>query len=161
MKGNGWKFVLLVSLTLNLSFLITVGYMHFKQAQYRITPFGGKIEKNRFLFEELSLRPEQMEKMKARALLFRKEVDVKRNAIAEKKRTLFRLIGADQPETPAIDATLDEISSMQENLQKSVVQHILETKSLLNKEQQKKLFDLIEHTMHTGKQATCLPLETH
>ena len=161
MRRNFWRFVLAISLALNLSFLITVGYMHFKQSQYRTTPFGGKIEKNKFLFEELSLRPEQMEKMKERSLLFRKEVDGKRNAIAEKKRKLFTLIGENQPETPAIDAAIDEISSMQEDLQKRVVQHILETKSLLNKEQQKKFLDLIENTMHRGRQAECFPQETN
>lgn len=161
MRRNCWRFVLAISLALNFSFLITVGYMYFKQSQYRTTPFGGKIEKNRFLFEELSLQPEQMEKMKARALSFRRAVDGKRKAIAEKRKKLFTLIGSNQPETPAIDAIIDEISSMQEDLQKNVVQHILETKSLLNKEQQKKFFDLIKNTMHTGKQAECLPQETN
>ena len=160
MRRNFWRFVLAISLALNFSFLITVGYMHFKQSQYWTTPFGGKIEKNRFPFEGLSLQPEQMGKMKERALSFRREVDEKRNAIAEKRKKLFMLIRTDQPETPAIDATINEMSLMQQNLQKSIVQHILETKSLLNKEQQKKFLDLIENTMHRGRQAECFSQET-
>ena len=161
MRRNFWRFVLAVSLILNLSFLITVGYMHFKQSQYWTNPFGTKIDKNRFLFEELSLQPEQMEKMKQRALSFRKGVDGKRNAIAEKRKELFTLIRTDQSETPAIDATINELSSMQVDLQKTIVLHILGTKSLLNKEQQMKLFDLIENTMHSGGQIECLPQDRH
>jgi Spy/CpxP family protein refolding chaperone len=161
MRSNIWKFILAISLILNFSVLITVGYMYYKQSQYRTTPLGFKIEKNRFLFEELSLQPEQAETMKQRALLFRREVDDKRNAIAEKRKKLFALIRADKSETKAIEATINEISSMQKDLQKNIVLHILETKAQLNKDQQKKLFDLIENAMHTGGQIGCLSPETN
>ena len=160
MRSNIWKFILAVSLVLNFSVLITAGYMHYKQSQYRITPLGFKIEKNRFLFEELSLQPEQMANMKQRALAFHGEVDDKRSAIAEKRKKLFALIRADKSETKTIEATINELSSMQKDLQKSIVLHILETKARLNKEQQKKLFDLIENTMHSEKQMECFSPET-
>jgi Spy/CpxP family protein refolding chaperone len=159
MRSNFWKFILAISLVLNFSVLITVGYMHYKQSQYWTTPLGIKIDKNRFLFEELSLQPEQMETMKQKALAFHREVDDKRSAIAEKRKKLFTLIRADKTETKAIEAIINEISSMQKDLQKGILLHILETKALLNKEQQKKLFGLIENTMHTGRQIECLPPE--
>lgn len=161
MRSNFWKFILAISLILNFSVLITAGYMHYKQSQHRTTPLGFKIEKNRFLFEELSLQPRQMETMKQRALSFHREVDDKRNAIAEKRRKLFALIRADKPETKAIETTINEISSMQKDLQKNIVLHILETKALLNKEQQNKLFDLIENAMHTSGQTGCLSEATN
>jgi Spy/CpxP family protein refolding chaperone len=161
MKSNIWKFILAISLILNASILATVGYMHYKQSQYRTTPLGFRIEKNRFLFEELSLRPGQVETLKERALLFHREVDDKRTAITEKRKKLFALIRADQSETKAIEATINQISSLQKDLQKNIVLHILETKALLNKEQQHKLFDLIENTMHTDGQTGCLPQATN
>jgi Spy/CpxP family protein refolding chaperone len=161
MRSNIGKFILAISLILNFSILITVGYMHYKQSQYRTTPLGFKIGKNRFLFEELSLQPEQMAKMKQRALVFHGEVDNKRSVIAEKRRKLFVLIRADKPETKTIETTINEISSMQKDLQKDIVLHILETKALLNKEQQKKLFDLIENAMHAGGQMECLSQGTN
>lgn len=157
MRRNWLRFVLAISLALNFSFLFTVGYMHFKQKQYWTTPFGGKIEKNRFLFEGLSLQPEQREKMKQRALSFRSQVDGKRKAIAEKRKELFALIRADQSDTPAIDAAINDLSSMQVDLQKTIVLHILGTKDLLDEDQQKRLFDLMENTMHSGGQIECLP----
>ena len=157
MRPNWLRFFLLISLALNFSFLFTVGYMHFKQEQYWTTPFGGKIEKNKFLFEGLSLQPEQRQKMKQRALSFRGQVDGKRKVIAEKRKKLFALLRADQSDTPAIDAAIKDLSSMQEDLQKTIVFHILGTKDLLDKEQQNRLFDLIENTMHSGGQIECLP----
>jgi Spy/CpxP family protein refolding chaperone len=159
MRSNIWKFILASSLVLNISVLITVGYMHYKQSQRWTTPLGVNVEGNRFFFEELSLQPEQMEKMRQRAHSFHSEVDAKRSAIAEKRKTLFALIRADRPETKKIDAAINEISSMQEALQKNIVQHMLETKVLLNKEQQKKLFDLIESTISTGRQMDCSSME--
>jgi Spy/CpxP family protein refolding chaperone len=159
MRSNFWKFILAISLVLNFSVLVTVGYMHYKQSQYWTTPLGFKIEKDRFLFEELSLQPEQMEKMKQRALSFHREVDGKRSAIAEKRKKLFTLIRADKPETKAIEAVINDISAMQKDLQKGIVLHILDTKALLNKEQQKRLFNLIESTMYTGRQMDCSPIK--
>jgi Spy/CpxP family protein refolding chaperone len=161
MRRNWLRFVLAISLALNFSFLFTVGYMHFKQKQYWTTPFGGKIEKDRFLFEELSLQPEQREKMKQRALSFRSQVDGKRKAIAEKRKELFTLIRTDQSEAPTMDAVINELSSMQADLQKTIVLHILGTKDLLDEEQQKRLFDLMENTMHSGGQIECLPQDRH
>ncbi len=161
MRRNWLRFVLVISLALNFSFLLTVGYMHFKQKQYWTTPFGGTIEKNRFLFEGLSLQPEQRQKMKQRALSFRSQVDGKRKIIAEKRKELFALLRADQSDRPAIDAVIKDLSSMQEDLQKTIVLHILGTKDLLDKEQQKRLFDLMAKTMHSGGPIECLPQNRH
>jgi len=91
MKGSVWKFVLLVSLALNLSVLVTVGYLYHRQTGSWVSPFGMKMAKNRFIFEELSLSPAQMEAMKARALLFRAEIDRSRLAVTEKRREIVSL----------------------------------------------------------------------
>jgi hypothetical protein len=147
MRNSILRFALAASLILNISVLATVGYMYYKQSDYWITPFGAKMEKDRFLFEELSLRPQQLKSMKERAVNFRAEIDRRRREIAGKQMTMLNLMRADVPDKKAIDAAISDISRMQEEMQRVVATHILEEKGTLDKNQQRKFFDLIENAM--------------
>ena len=155
MKNSTLKFLLLISLILNISILGAAGYQYYKKSTYWTSPFGTKIEKGRFLFEELSLRSEQVKAMKKKAIPFREEVDRKRHEIALKRKELINLLRADSPDIKAIDSTISQISRAQEEMQRKVTIHLLEEKALLDKEQQKKFFDLIENAMTEGRQMGC------
>jgi hypothetical protein len=147
MTNSTLKFVLAASLILNISILATAGYVYYKQSDYWVSPCGVKIKKDRFLFEELSLRPEQLKTMKERAMDFRAEIDRRRKEIAGKRVTLLNLMRADIPDKKAIDTVISDISGKQEEMQRVVAMHILEEKATLDKDQQKKFLDLIENAM--------------
>jgi Spy/CpxP family protein refolding chaperone len=147
MRNSILKFALAASLILNISILATAGYMYYKQSDYWVSPFGAKMKKDRFLFEELSLRPEQLKTMKERAVDFRKEIDRRRKEIAEKRLAMLNLMRADSPDKKAIDIIVSDISGKQVEMQRVVAMHILEEKATLDKDQQKKFFDLIENAM--------------
>ena len=147
MTNSTLKFVLAASLILNISILATAGYVYYKQSDYWVSPCGVKIKKDRFLFEELSLRPEQSKGMKERAIDFRAEIDRKRKEITGKRMEMLNLMRADIPDRKAIDTAIYDISRMQEEMQRVAAMHILEEKATLDKDQQKKFFDLIEDTM--------------
>lgn len=156
MKTNWLKFILVLSLVLNISFLAAAGYTYYKNSGDWLSPFGFKLKKGEFLFEKLSLRPGQFEAMRARAIPFRAEIDEKRNAILKKREELFNLLRADNPDRKAIDARIAEINGMQAGMQRAIVAHILDEKALLDKDQGKKFLDLIENAMADGKKAECL-----
>lgn len=155
MKISFLKIALAVSLIFNLSVLGAAGYFHYKKDGYWISPFGVKMSKDKFLFEELSLQPGQIKRMREKAIPFRAEIDRKREGIATKRNHLFDLMRADNPDGQAIKATLAEISRIQEEIEGMVTSHILREKSTLDKDQQKKFLDLIENTMSKGKQTGC------
>jgi Spy/CpxP family protein refolding chaperone len=113
------------------------------------------MQKDKFLFEKLSLKPEQTVAMKEKAIPFRKEIDEKRHEIANKRKELIGIMRADTPDVGAINSVISEISRMQEAMQKRVTIHMLEEKALLEKDQQKKFLDLIENAMTEGRQAGC------
>jgi hypothetical protein len=159
MRNSILKFALAASLILNISILATVGYMYYKQSDYWVSPFGVKMKKDRFLFEELSLRPEQLRTMKKRAVDFRAEIDRRRKEIAEKKMAMLNFMRTDIPDKKAIDAIISDISRMQEEMQWVIAMHILDEKATLDKDQQKKFFDLIENVMTKGRQVGCPPAE--
>ena len=154
MKNNNLlKFALVASLILNLSILVTAGYRYTMQSRYWVSPFGKVMERDRFLFEELSLRPEQLKAMKEKAIPFRAEIDRRRHEIMKKRKTLVALMRADKPDKKGLDATISEISRMQEAMQRMIAAHMLEEKALLDKGQQGKFLDLIENAMTKGGHA--------
>jgi Spy/CpxP family protein refolding chaperone len=158
MKNSTLKFLLFASVILNISFLGTAGYQYYKQSAYWTSPFGYKVEKGHFLFEELSLRPEQRRAMRENAMKFRSVVDSKRKEIGAKRKDLVALLRQDNPDKGAVAATLSQISGLQEEMQRMIVSHMLGMKSGLDKEQQKKFLDLIENAMNEGRQLECPPM---
>jgi hypothetical protein len=159
MRNSILKFALAASLILNISILATAGYVYYKQSDYWVSPFGVKMKKDRFLFEELSLRPEQLKTMKERAVNFRADIDRRRKEIAEKRMAMLNLMRADIPDKKAIDTVISDISGKQEEMQRVVAIHILEEKATLDKDQQKKFLDLIENAMTKEGQIRCQLIE--
>jgi Spy/CpxP family protein refolding chaperone len=159
MKNSTLKFLLLISLILNISFLGAAGYQYYKKSTDWTSPFGYKMQKGHFLFEELSLRPDQLKTMRETATKFRTVIDEKRQAIASKRKELITLMRQDNPDRNAIAAVVSEISGMQEEMQRMIALHMLGMKAGLDKEQQKKFIDLIDNAMKDGRQMGCPPTE--
>jgi Spy/CpxP family protein refolding chaperone len=157
MKNSLLKFALAASLVLNLTVIATVGYRYYAQSRMWVSPFGKVMEKDRFLFEELSLKPEQMAAMKKEGMLFRAEIDRRRLEIGEKRKELVALMRSQSPDKKAIDRTIKEISGKQEEMQRMIVGHMLGIKSSLDSGQQRKFFDLIERNMVGDGPMACPP----
>jgi len=157
MKNSTLKFFLLISLILNISFLGAAGYQYHKMSTSWTSPFGYKMQKGHFLFEELSLRPDQMKTMRETATKFRAIIDEKRQAVATKRKELINLMRQDNPDRDAIAAAVSKISGMQEEMQKMIAMHMLDMKAGLDKEQQNKFLDLIDNAMTEGRQMGCPP----
>jgi len=157
MKNSLLKFALASSLVLNLTVLATAGYHHYQQSRSWVTPLGKVMDRDRFIFEDLSLKPEQLNAMKNKAMRFHGEIDRRRLEIEGKRKELITLLRVDNADQRAVDAVIRDISSSQERMQKMVVVHMLEIKASLGKDQQQKFFDLIEGTMNKSGSAACMP----
>lgn len=149
MKGNMLKFVLFISLLLNISMIISAGYTYYQHRQMGYTPpFVCDFQKgNRYIFDKLGLKPEQISVFREKALPFRTKIIQKRHDILQKRSALLELMRAEKPDKPAINAAIIDINRMQGDMQRMVITHMLEMKAMLNKDQQKRFFDLIEKTM--------------
>ena len=158
MKNSLLKFALAASLILNLTVFATAGYHYYHQSRTWVSPFGKVMEKDKFVFEELSLEPEQITAMKNKAMSFRAEVDRRRREIGAKRKELVALMRDQHPDKKAIDRTIKEISGKQEEMQRMIVGHMLEVKSSLDAGQQRKFFDLIERNMTGSGQLSCPPV---
>lgn len=155
------KFALAASLVLNLTFLTAAGYTYYQQSRTWTSPFGAKMEKGKFLFEELSLKPDQRKSLRESTIPFRAEIDKRRAEIGEKRKGLIALLRQDRPNQKAVNAAIAEISGMQEEMQRKIAEHMLEVKASLDKDQQQKFLDLIENTMTQTGQVGCPPGDLH
>ncbi len=136
-----------VSLAFNLSFLVAAGIFYHQKSEYWVSPFGAKVPRDRFMFEELSLKADQIKILRENATLFHEQIDQKRQEIAAKRKDLLRLLRADAPDTASIHAVLARISRTQEELEQMVTTHILQQKAVLDHQQQDKFLDLIQNTV--------------
>jgi len=159
MKNNLLKFALAASLVLNLTVFATAGYRYYAQSRLWVSPFGNVMEKDRFMFEELSLQPEQMAAMKKEAMLFRGEIDKRGQEIDAKRKELVALMRYQKTDKKAIDATIREISGKQEEMQRMIAGHMLVIKGSLDAGQQQKFLDLIERNMTGSGQMSCPPAQ--
>jgi len=157
MKNSLLKFALAASLILNVTVFATVGYHHYQLSRTWVSPFGKVMEKDKYLFEELSLMPGQLTAMKNKAIPFRAEIDRRRQEIDTKRKELIALMRSQSHDKKAIDRTIKEISGKQEEMQRMIVGHMLEIKSSLGIDQQRKFFDLIERNMAGSGQLSCPP----
>jgi Spy/CpxP family protein refolding chaperone len=163
MKDSILKYVLIVSVLLNVSLLGTAAYTHYKQTRLFAVPFVGPAGmlgrhaafSSGMLFEELSLNPEQTELFHQKAVVFHEDINKKRREVDRLRISLLALMRADNPDKKAIEMTITQINTMQEGMQKMVVSHMLEFRSMLNKDQQKKFLDLIEGAMAQHTESAC------
>jgi len=160
MKSKFLKFIFIASLALNVSVLAAAGFVYYRHSSgYWVTPFGDVVKKDYFLFEELSLRPDQMTRMKEKGTAFREEIDRKRKEILEKRKELFALKYLLPSDPARVEATIAGISGMQEEMQRRVAAHILEVKALLDKDQRQGFLNLLERSMKKGGHPGCSSIE--
>ena len=156
MRISFLKITLAVSLIFNISVLSAVGYFYYTKNAFWVTPFGFKVRKDKFLFEELTLQPDQIKKMREKAIPFRAQIDRKRHEIVTKRNNLFALMRAENTDAQAIKTALSEISTTQAEIEGMVAEHILQEKATLDKNQQQKFLDLIQKNMMQDR-TVCLP----
>ena len=147
MRTRFLKIALAVSLAFNLSFLVAAGVFYHQKSEYWVSPFGAKVPRDRFMFEELSLRADQIKILRENATLFHEQIDRKRQEIAGKREDLIRLLRAEDPDTASIHDVLTRISRSQEELERMVAAHILQQKAVLGRQQQDKFLDLIQNAV--------------
>jgi Spy/CpxP family protein refolding chaperone len=155
MKNNFLKYILILSLLMNVSLLAAAGYTHYQQSRSNLAAPFGCDHHNNYLFQELSLKPEQIKLFQQKAASFHVALSKKRQEVDQLRGSLFGLMGADNPDHKAIEATITRINNSQYDMQKMVVAHMLEFKAMLDKDQQKKFLDLVEGAMGKRKETLC------
>lgn len=163
MKNHIFKYILLISLLLNISFLSAAGYTHYRQTRVSPVPIGHGVQgqtssvsaTQAHIFEALSLNPDQLKLFQDKAALFHEALNRKQAKVAQLRTSLLGLMRLDNPDRKAIEAAISDISAVQRQMQETVVAHMIEFKSMLDQDQQKKFLDLIQGAMADVGEIRC------
>lgn len=148
---------------LNFSLLGAAAYTHYRADTVGPPPLvgltGGPSRPGHFgpgmFFEELSLKPEQVKLFREKAALFHSALAKKRQEVDRLRTSLITLMREDTPDSKVIETTITQINRIQEDMQRAVIAHMLEFKSLLDKDQQKKFLQMIEGAMGQRRGEMC------
>lgn len=131
---------------INLSSLATIGYHRcFRKGEE--CPKESKHQKESYLHQQLSLTKPQAEKMKTLRDSFYLHSNKISSDLFERRTELVELLMASEPDIEKINEALSEINSKQAELQKKVINYLLEEKEILTPEQQQKFFLIIKERL--------------
>src|SRR3972149_4311191 len=152
-NNRALKLFLLVSLLLNFSIKGGAGYFYYRENFCSVT---ARAEKRQAAFaKKLGLSPEQREMMGQEEQRFRSAAEGARKELIEKRKGLLKVLSEEEPDRAAIDTILSEIVATQGRIEAQAVEHILNEKSVLDKEQKARFMGLLEKRLgahsHAGR----------
>lgn len=143
MKKNLVILFLAVLTIINVAALVTIAYHRFQPGK-PFPPAGQPGNPLNFIKQELGLSDEQAKKFEDNFKKFRIEMDLILDSLRVKRNELMDEISAEQPSLDKVNKLIVEVGLLENELQKKVVMNILEGKSYLTPEQQKKLFSILK-----------------
>jgi Spy/CpxP family protein refolding chaperone len=102
-----------------------------------------------YVYEEIRLDAAQRARMISSRNQFLATMNPISNRIIELQVKLIDGIAAEPADRSAIDATLAQISSEQQSMQRTVIAHVMEDKNILDPSQRKQYFDLLKQRIRS------------
>jgi Spy/CpxP family protein refolding chaperone len=127
---------IIFSVALNLAFLGSYAYRTLAR------PTG-------YAYEELHLTTDQRSKMMVGRDRFIEIVNTIGNNIVGLQVQVIDAIAADPADRSAIDATVSQIQSQQQAMQRAVVEHLIADKSILASEQRREFFEVLKRRIRS------------
>jgi Spy/CpxP family protein refolding chaperone len=138
--------ILVLSLAINAGVLVSMGYHYYVNASTPSTAPCPMSPGDSHLYQSLGLSNVQLSKMEPLAQKFHARLAELGVHMEEKKETLTDLLQKDSD--PAnIENLRKEMAAIQDDIQKEVIVHIMESKKILDPIQQQRFFDLMRQSM--------------
>jgi len=146
MKSKWLILILILSLAINAGVLVSMGYHYYVNASTPSTAPCPMSPGDSHLYQSLGLSKPQLSKMEPLAQKFHERLAELGARMEEKRETLTNLLQKDSD--PAdIENLRKEMAGIQDEIQKEVISHIMESKKILNPLQQQRFFDLMRQSM--------------
>ena len=138
--------ILFLSLAINAGVLVSMGYHYYVNASTPSTAPCPMSPGDSHLYQSLGLSNVQLSKMGPLAQKFHARLAELGVLMEEKKETLTDLLQKDS-DTAKIENLRKEMAAIQDEIQKEVIVHIMESKKILDPIQQQRFFDLMRQSM--------------
>jgi len=150
MKSKWLTIVLFLSLAINAGVLATMGYHYYVNASAPSSAPCPMSPGDSHLYQSLGLSNAQLAKMEPLAQKFHSRLADLGTAMEGRRELLVDLL-AKEGDPANIENLRKEMAGIQDEIQREVISHIIETKKILDAKQQQRFFDLMKQSMTTGK----------
>ena len=147
MNKKGLMVVLVLSLAMNASILGTMGYRYYWSSWWARSAPCPLSPTQQHLYHDLGLSPQQLTNMEPLAQKFHERLAELGTAIKEKNSRLVELLGRKDVDPGQVEVLRKEMGGIQDEIQKEIIAHILESKKILDSKQQERFFDLMRQSM--------------
>ena len=147
MNKKALIFVLVLSLAINASILGTMGYNYYRDTFQAPTAPCPLSPNHQHLYQELGLSTLQLAKMEPLAQKFHGRLADLGAAIKGENSRLVELLGQKNVDPGQVEVLRKEMAGIQDEIQKEVIAHILESKTILDSKQQERFFVLIRQNL--------------
>jgi len=151
MKGKSLIFVLILSLAINASILGTMGYHYYREASSAKDAPCPLSPAHQHLYQQLGLSTPQLAEMEPLAQKFHERLGKLGIAMKGENERLVELLGQKVVDPVQVEGLRKEIAGIQDEIQREVIAHILESKKILDAKQQNQFFALMSQSMATGQ----------
>ncbi len=158
MNNGKLKVALIISLVFNFAVLGAFAFAwvrHSTPRRFRIVckeecdrPFAERFQR---LSKHIGLPEEKAQRIEEIMTESQEKADELKTALREKRMELADLLHADDPNESVVMAKVDEISTLQGELERLLVQRLLRVHSVLDKEEREKFMKLIRRKMVPGR----------
>jgi Spy/CpxP family protein refolding chaperone len=143
-------FIMVLSLAVNAAVLGAVGY-HYYRSNFLVSPQPCPVSPHdQYLYQHLGLSNEQLTRMAPLAQNFHSRLEKLAGSMEGKKEDLVDLLSRKDVDPEKIAGLRREMAGIQDEIQKVVIEHIMEMKKVLNTEQQRHFFDLMRRSMRSN-----------
>jgi Spy/CpxP family protein refolding chaperone len=146
MRSKWLILILILSLAINAGVLVSMGYHYYVNASTPSTAPCPMSPGDSHLYQSLGLSNVQLSKMEPLAQKFHARLAELGGRMGEKKEALTDLLQKESD--PAnIENLRKEMAAIQDDIQKEVIVHVIESKKILDLKQQQRFFDLMRQSM--------------
>ena len=147
MKNRWIEMILVLSLAMNAAVLAVVGYNYYSNRSQPITTVGHLPERDHHFYEVLRLTPAQLAKINPMAATFHERLKHFHSEMEKKKDAMISLLKGEDVAPTRIESLRMEMAAIQDNIQKTVIAHVLDVKEILKSSQREQFFDLLRRSM--------------
>ena len=147
MNKKGLMVILVLSLAINASVLGTMGYHYYRDASLAKGAPCPLSPAHQHLYQDLGLSTLQLAQMEPIARKFHERLADLGAAMKGKNSRLVELLGQKDVDPVQVEGLRREMAGIQDEIQKEVIAHILESKQILDSKQQERFLALMRQSM--------------
>lgn len=147
MKTRWWILVLVLSVAINAAVLGICGYHYYRQSCLSPSVCSFPSSKTHHFYQALGLSALQLKRIEPLARTFHTRLEKLDSGMQAKRDLLVSLLSQEGVAPGRIERVRKDMGSIQDEIQKEVIAHILDVKGILDPHQRERFFELLHKSM--------------